>query len=119
MASSVKKMTTKILIPTFFIIGLLTACVTETRYAYQKTTTGEAVDFVEVNEARTDCLKNMEMPQQTEDKPLIATTPEGTAVAVAASVAKEVTSNARQQQRITKKIDECLLGKGIKKVILN
>ena len=104
---------------TFFAAVLVAGCVTETAYVHQDVATGETLDFGRVNQARKECLKTVETPKsETEDKPLVANTPEGAAVAAVASVVSEATLKDKQRKEYMRALDECLLKRGIEKVIL-
>ena len=99
-----------------FATALLAACVTETVYVYQDVTTGETIEFAAVAEARRECGKSIEVPQEeTKSEALYVPTPQA-AVGV---LVKDVTENDRRESDIMAAFDKCLLAKGMKKVALN
>ena len=99
-----------------FATALLAACVTETVYVYQDVTTGETIEFAAVAEARRECGKSIEVPQEeTKSEALYVPTPQA-AVGV---LVKDVTENDRRESDIMATFDKCLLAKGMKKVALN
>ena len=102
-----------------FIMGVtatLAACVTETAYVYQDTTTGETLDFAVVAEARRECGKSIEVPkEETKGDATYVPTPE----AAVGALVKDVTESDRRERDIMAAFDKCLLTKGIKKVALN
>lgn len=99
-----------------FATALLAACVTETVYVYQDVTTGETIDFAAVAEARKECGKNIEVPQEETKSDALYVPTRQAAVGV---LVKDVTENDRRERDTIAVFDKCLLTKGMKKVALN